>query len=530
MTERHLFNYALLAVLIFMGAIIQSCKDDDPAPVPVPPELTTLAITDISFISASGGGEIISDGGEKITARGVCWSTSTNPTVEDSFTEDGTGSGSFTSLITGLEVETTYYVRAYATNSVSTAYGGEVSFTTTAPVLPAVTAIGISQIEKRSAIGGGEVSSDGGAGVTARGICWSTVPKPTVENSSTTDGTGTGSFTSYLTNLTPETVYYVRAYATNSVGTVYSEEITFTTTPYDIYLAGYTYYPEDDGQVATYWKNGVATLLPTAADSFRSYAKDLALDGGNVYVVGYASMDTHSAAVYWNNDEVIRLTDDDTYSSAHAIAISGGDVYIVGHHNYKAVYWKNGMEVPLSETLSGATDIAVVDGDIYISGYEYNEATSKTVALYWKNGTPVNLTDGTNNADASAIFINGSDVYVAGQEYFPGSVTAKYWKNGMATDLVATNPRVSSMVVADNDVHIVGIDYANTSSAAYWVNATPVALANATDIMAKDIVVLNGDVYIAGTRNDEPEVQIVWKNQEVITELTNADAQAILID
>ena len=70
------------------------------------------------------------DGNATVTARGVCWSTSHNPTVSNSHTTDGSGTGSFTSSITGLSQNTTYYVRAYATNSVGTAYGNEVSFTT----------------------------------------------------------------------------------------------------------------------------------------------------------------------------------------------------------------------------------------------------------------------------------------------------------------------------------------------------------------------------------------------------------------
>ena len=97
----------------------------------LPPTLTTTAATNITGTTASSGGNISTDGGSPVTARGVCWSTSTNPTIANSKTIDGTGTGIFPSSITGLTVESTYYVRAYATNSVGTAYGNEVSFTTT---------------------------------------------------------------------------------------------------------------------------------------------------------------------------------------------------------------------------------------------------------------------------------------------------------------------------------------------------------------------------------------------------------------
>jgi uncharacterized protein (TIGR02145 family) len=99
--------------------------------------------------------------------------------------------------------------------------------------LPTVTTTAITAITQTNATSGGNVTSDGGAPVTARGVCWSTSPNPTIANSKTTNGTGTGSFTSSLTGLTANTPYYVRAYATNSAGTAYGNEVTFTTTDVD---------------------------------------------------------------------------------------------------------------------------------------------------------------------------------------------------------------------------------------------------------------------------------------------------------
>ncbi len=95
------------------------------------PSVTTTTISNKTATSASSGGNITSDGGTPVTARGVCWSTSPNPTTANSKTTDGTGTGSFTSNITGLTANTTYYVRSYAINSQETAYGAQESFTTT---------------------------------------------------------------------------------------------------------------------------------------------------------------------------------------------------------------------------------------------------------------------------------------------------------------------------------------------------------------------------------------------------------------
>ena len=194
------------------------------------PTIVTNSISDITQISAIGGGNITSNGGASITARGVCWSTLKNPTVGNSHTTDGTGEGEFSSNITGLTANTTYYVRAYATNSVGTSYGEELSFTTSETIQkPTVVTNAVTNITQTTALCSGNVTSNGGAAVTAKGMCWSTTQNPTISNSHSTDGTGEGEYTSKLTNLSPKTTYYVRAYATNSMGTNYGEQVMFTT-------------------------------------------------------------------------------------------------------------------------------------------------------------------------------------------------------------------------------------------------------------------------------------------------------------
>jgi hypothetical protein len=193
--------------------------------------LTTTAISAITYTTSSSGGTITNDGGAAVTARGVCWSTSINPTIALSTkTIDGSGIGSFTSSITGLVAGTTYYVRGYATNSVGTAYGNQVVFTTSALTLATLTTTAISAITTTTSSSGGTITNDGGAAVTARGVCWSTSSNPTIVLSTKTiDGSGTVSFTSSITGLLAATTYYVRGYATNSVGTAYGNQVVFTT-------------------------------------------------------------------------------------------------------------------------------------------------------------------------------------------------------------------------------------------------------------------------------------------------------------
>ena len=192
----------------------------------------TSLVTSITSTTAVAGGDVTADGGTEVTAKGVCWSTSQEPTIEGEHTENGAGTGEFTAELSGLEQNTTYYVRAYATNKEGTAYGEEVSFTTlqeNVVVKPMVTTLEIAGLSQTTAVAGGNVTSDGGAEVTARGVCWSTSQEPTVEGEHTTDGAGTGEYQSNLSGLTANTTYYVRAYATNIEGTAYGEEISFTT-------------------------------------------------------------------------------------------------------------------------------------------------------------------------------------------------------------------------------------------------------------------------------------------------------------
>jgi uncharacterized protein (TIGR02145 family) len=428
------------------------------------PTVTTVNISGVSASGALTGGDVSIDGGASVTARGVAYGLSSNPTISNNVTNNGSGIGAYTSAITGLTPLTTYFVRAYATNSVGTAYGNELTFTTTVmpsfscgtstvtdvdgnsyntvqvgaqcwmqsnlkvskyrngdnipagwfnsdwgnttsgaysifghnpvndglygklynhyavmdtrglcpsgwhvptdeewnvmvkyldpnadtgavgwqnsnaggalkstailptpsgwsppntgatnssgftagpgghrdydgnfnefsnngywwsssfsgsnafyrnltfingniyrlnttrtygfsarclrDVMPSISTSTVSGITATSATTGGNVSQNGGASITARGVAYGTSSSPTISGFTTNDGTGTGVFTSTLTGLTPSTTYYVRAYATNPVGTAYGNEVTFTTPVIPAFTCGTSTVSDVDG-------------------------------------------------------------------------------------------------------------------------------------------------------------------------------------------------------------------------------------------------------------------------------------------
>lgn len=193
------------------------------------PVVTTKEVSHVLSNAAKSGGTIAYTGIAPITARGVCWGTIHDPTIDDNHSSDGTGAGEFTSNITELELNTKYYVRAYATNLHGTFYGNELSFTT-ANGLPTVVLDenSFEAILPTSISCSSNVTSNGGYHVTGKGVCWNTLPMPTINNSHTNDGSGSGYYVSAITELNSTNTYYIRAYATNAAGTAYSDQYVMT--------------------------------------------------------------------------------------------------------------------------------------------------------------------------------------------------------------------------------------------------------------------------------------------------------------
>ena len=193
------------------------------------PVVETSEVTDITYTSAKVGGSVISDGGAEITELGICYSMTENPTIANSKIIVNDSLDSFIATLSRLQDGIKYYVRAYAKNKKGVSYGKNIVFETKAYSLPEVVTCNPKIITYMSAIVGGIVVSDGGLDIIERGVCYSTMENPTIENSKVIANKGLGSFSKVILDLKDDEIYYVRAYAINSKGVVYGEEFSFRT-------------------------------------------------------------------------------------------------------------------------------------------------------------------------------------------------------------------------------------------------------------------------------------------------------------
>ena len=215
-----ILNYSVTILLIFL---LFGCKKEE---IPV---LTTSAISNINGTTAVSGGVITDEGSSTVISRGVCWSTDTKPTIADNKTSDGAGAGSFTSNITGLSGATTYYVRAYATSSAGTGYGMAMSFTTKGETPSSDNSAATNITTVGATVNGAvnpnflstEVTFEYGE-TTTYGNTIAALQSPVTGNTLVT-------VSADIDGLTPGTMYHFRVKSVNSLGTTYSNDLTFTT-------------------------------------------------------------------------------------------------------------------------------------------------------------------------------------------------------------------------------------------------------------------------------------------------------------
>ena len=398
--------------------------------------LTTTAVTGITLTTAASGGNITADGGGAVTARGVCWATTANPVIgATNTTTDGTGTGVFTSAITGLLPGTPYHIRAYATNSAGTAYGADVPFTTLSVAVPTVTTTAVTGMTLTTAASGGNVIADGGAAVTVRGVCWATTVNPVIGATNTTsNGTGTGVFTSNLTGLLPGTPYHVRAYATNSAGTAYGADVPFSTT---------------------------AVGLPTlTTDAVTGLTLTTAISGGNITADGGGAVTARGVCWATTASPIIGATNTTTDGTGTGVFVSNITGLLPGTPYHVRAYATNsagtayGADVPFTTNpvvvptltttaVTGVTLTAAASGG-NITADGGGAVTARGICWATTLNPVIGATNTTTNGTGTGVFVSNITGLLPGTPYH----VRAYATNSAGTAYGADFPFTTTAAVA----------------------------------------------------------------------------------
>lgn len=387
-------NYNWSAIGGYVGHLDISEIDSITFFTPTPgslPSLSTIPPSQISNFSVTAGINIENYGDGLLTQFGFCWSTSPNPTLSDNFSSlpiyDGPQYNGFlyehlgitTSNMTNLIPNTTYYFRSYASNDFGTSYGNEFTFTT-AQSLPTVVLNSVDIFNHVQAYFSGNVTNDGSANVTQRGVCVSTTENPTLNDLVTLCGSGMGQFYCSINNLTPGTQYYARGFALTQYGVGYSQNVTFTT-------YGQPELPS------------VSSLEPTNVHSVSFTARGFIHSTGN--------LNLNQRGFCWSLTNPLPTLDDQVHQvssylldSLFSTTISLG--FVPGTTIYYRAYAMNSVGIdygdvyevvllPYSQPGSGLYDI---DGNFYetrVFSYGREWMTSNLRTTTYKTGVPIPL-------------------------------------------------------------------------------------------------------------------------------------------
>jgi uncharacterized protein (TIGR02145 family) len=451
----------LTSILIALILTATSCKKTPTEAKVELPVVNTGAVTSITSTGATVSGNVTDSGGATVTARGVCHGTTQNSMTNCTYVSSSSGAiGMFSVPLTGLSAGETYFVRAFATNSGGTAYGSQTSFTTMSINLATVTTGAVSNISGTGATVAGEVTASGGVAVTARGVCYATTQNPSMSGTCVASASGVGTFSATITGLTSGTLHYVRAYATNSAGTAYGSQTSFTTmTPRPTVTTG---------TVSAISASG-ATVAGNVTDS-----------GGSTVTQRGVCYSTVSNATSWNSTP---------NSSSGCLGTSGG----------------TGAFTIAITGLSPATTY-------YVIAFAINEAsTGIGNQVSFTTATPVDLPIVTTGSVSN---INGNSASVGGEVISSGGAIVT--SRGVCYS-TSQNPTISGSCVSSsngiglfsstitnlivNTTYFVRAYATNSSGTAYGVNKSFVTLPYINGTVAD----IDGNVY--------PTVQIntqIW--------------------
>lgn len=327
---KKIYSFRISIICCFFLAYLSGCKEDIQLPT-----LTTTSISNITETSAQSGGNVTNDGNDFVSSKGVVWSKTQQPTLElsDGFSLGGNDLGLFTVELSGLEGNSNYFVRAFASNKAGTTYGNQQQFKTLLIEKATIITEDAKDISTSSAIIGGNITNDGGSVVIERGIYWSTSQNPETTGTKVKVASESGTFSIQITNLSISTTYYVKAYAINVKGESIGAQKSFTTL---------SLYP------------AINTKLPSVIASFFSIV------GGEITSDGGSSVTERG--IYWSTNQAPELT------GIKIISGSGSGLFYVQLQKLSAnttyyikAYAKNSRGTGYGDQVSFTTNSTVSD-------------------------------------------------------------------------------------------------------------------------------------------------------------------------
>lgn len=296
---------------------------------------------------------------------------------------------------------------------------------------------------------------------------------------------------------------------------------------YDIFILTHEYVV-DVKSYPKLWKNGIGTALT----DINSFASDIFLANGDVYVAGNVYNGNGYTPGYWKNSVFVPHYDPKVFAQCSGIFVAGNDVYLSGVVNdgikFTAVYWKNGKRETLPTSAlqrSEATSIAVSGGDVYVACFVINDS-NPPFSLYWKNGQENPL---TNQGVVTDIRVSGNDVHVVGphkgyRDQFP----VVYTKNGVSQTLTSSGIRrgaANSLLLHGTDVYIAGTemkeDNGNQPAARVWKNGVAAdVIEGPQHSSASEICIIDENVIIAGEMRDGDDVVTFYKFNDQLVIVT----------
>jgi uncharacterized protein (TIGR02145 family) len=437
-------------VLPVIGLIlfVFSCKNDEPIKEVDLPKSVTIIVSDITASTVKSGGVIVSDGGDAISACGLCWGLKSKPTIEINKTTDTLINDAFTSRLKNLISDTIYYIRAYAVNKAGVGYGNEIRFRTLKKTLPKLVTKEAVDITSGACKVEAEITYNGDGVISTCGFCWDVNENPTLINNKNSNTPNGNAFGIVLDGLMPESIYYIRAYATNEIGTGYGNQIVLKTSPVAEFsplnlVASYNSIIATSGIISDFgtdttekgfcWKTGTD---PTINDNsyavsgvIKNYSYNITnLEASTVYYVrAYAR---NKYGLKYSNSMAMR-----TLGSPSTITDASGNIYkcvVIGSQTWMAADLKTG-KYRNGDIIPGYVNSTSIEGNVttYYSNQNYGKFYNWYAVIDTRNIAPVGWHVATD-ADWTQLetFLGGS--VVAGGKL---KENADYWfQPNAATD------------------------------------------------------------------------------------------------